>query len=229
MKCIFLSGNLDHSWQRFQSVSLGNAKPFPLAFQVLHWVQQHSPCPAARVTACSAGDALSRALSSLKKPPCSYRVISCGNGRDFCLPLPRRQWGHGPNSARPQSYPQPTPSQAWERAARCWTHAQWPALPCPLPCPLPQAPPGPPAVPSPPLQLSSLPTAGGNDSSLLNSLLQKRTWIKSKRPLPWRCSEITDLEESVEHPTLRSWKECAVPALTQERGPPGCCGYTAAS
>lgn len=46
-----------------------------------------------------------------------------------------------------------------------------------------------------------------------NSLLQKTIWIKSKRPLPLRFSEITDLEESAGCPTSRSRKECAIAAV----------------
>lgn len=175
------------------------------------------------VTACSVGDTLLPALLLLKTTPSSYRVILCSNGWDFCLHLQRRQQDDGPKSTQLQTAsPSPALARAGKGAGVASSVPYTRRTACPFPGP--ERPLRSLIVPSLPLQLSSVPTAGGNDGSLFNSLLQKRIWIKSKRPLPLRVSKITDLEESVKCPTLRSWKECAITALSQETGPLDC-GY----
>lgn len=121
-----------------------------------------------------------------------------------------------------QQLPPPAPATPCPRGAgagaagRVPQPPRRPARPCPLRDPRRRCPALPASAPS------SAPTAGGNGGSLFNSPLRRRIWIPSKRPLPLRCSEITGLADSVKRPTLRSWKECAITALSQETGPLDC-------
>lgn len=132
-----------------------------------------------------------------KAPPSSQRAIPGSTGCGSCACLLRRQRARLPKHAAADPGPgrdghwggRLTAGTAglvpeWLLSAMCWWHS--------LPFSRSGGSPELPDCGLRPQHFCSVPTAGGNDGSLVNSLLQKRIWINSKRPLPLRFSKITD-------------------------------------
>lgn len=182
VRCIFLSRNRDNSWH---SVSPGNAKPFLFTFRALCWVtwecrglgaRARSPAPGAQ-----SGTRPLRRRS--RQSWLRFLGVRSGGGAGLfaaccCRRARPGRDGHGSGQLTSGT------AGLWRLGAVCRWHGLpfsgsggsseildyglWPQ------------------------QLCSVPTAGGNDGSLFSSLLQKRIWINSKRPLALRFSKITD-------------------------------------